>query len=297
MPFPSQSQLATPLGDFLPMRLAWMFIGYSAPYQIFAGFMEVLAGSLLLYRKTVTMGALFAVAVFTNFMMLNLSYDIPVKIFSMNVVLCCLYLLANEYDRILCFFVLNKPTVGCSIYHFEYTKRWMRITRVSLKIAFISHIVVFSLYENWQRYKMSLNTTDTKPIKSGIYNVAAFVVNKDTVPSAITDSMRWQDVIFEKNGRGSIKTADTVFLQRYKRGYFDFETDTVKHIITFKKPRTDSVRYSRLVLSLRYDLPDTNTIRLWGKDKNDSMYVLLKKSNRHFQLAEKQFHWLSEYNR
>ena len=35
MPFPNYSQLATPLGDFLPMRLSWMFIGYSTPYQFF----------------------------------------------------------------------------------------------------------------------------------------------------------------------------------------------------------------------------------------------------------------------
>jgi hypothetical protein len=146
MPFPNQSQLATPLGDFLPMRLSWMFMGYSGAYQIFSGFMEVLAGSLLLYRKTATMGALLALAVFSNVMMMNLSYDIPVKIFSMNIVLFCLYLLANEYNRILSFFVLNKPAVLSSIYHFTYTKRWMRITRVILKIAFIAYTVVFYFY-------------------------------------------------------------------------------------------------------------------------------------------------------
>src|SRR5678816_2514199 len=59
MPFPSMSQLATPLGDLLPMRFSWLFIGYSAPYQFFSGAMETLAGLLLLYRRTVTAG-LFA---------------------------------------------------------------------------------------------------------------------------------------------------------------------------------------------------------------------------------------------
>ena len=44
MPFPNLSQLATPLGDFLPMRLSWMFVGYSTPYQMFSGVMELLAG-------------------------------------------------------------------------------------------------------------------------------------------------------------------------------------------------------------------------------------------------------------
>ena len=40
MPFPNQSALATPLGDLLPMRFSWFFIGYSAPYEFFAGAME-----------------------------------------------------------------------------------------------------------------------------------------------------------------------------------------------------------------------------------------------------------------
>ncbi len=173
----------------------------------------------------------------------------------------------------------------------------MRITRVILKIAFITYIVAFSFYENWQEYKLLVNTPETKPIKSGIYEVAAFAVNNDTVPPLMTDSMRWQNVIFEKNGSGSIKTADTIFRQRYKRGYFRFETDTVKHVINFKKLQTDSAMYIGIILTMHYQLPDSNTIQLWGKEKNDSLYVLLKRSNRHFQLAEKQFHWLTEYNR
>lgn len=47
MHFPNMSQLATPLGDYLPMRFSWMFIGYSAPYQIFSGVAEVAVGLLL----------------------------------------------------------------------------------------------------------------------------------------------------------------------------------------------------------------------------------------------------------
>src|SRR5579859_2901731 len=44
MPAPSLSQLATPLGDFGSMRLCWMYMGYSSPYQVFAGMAEVMAG-------------------------------------------------------------------------------------------------------------------------------------------------------------------------------------------------------------------------------------------------------------
>src|SRR5580692_2715309 len=79
MSTPTLSQLATPLGDFGPMRLCWMSMGYSAPYEVFGGLMEVVAGLLLLYRRTVTLGLLAGLGVFINVMMLNLSYDVSVK--------------------------------------------------------------------------------------------------------------------------------------------------------------------------------------------------------------------------
>jgi hypothetical protein len=80
MPYPNLSQMATPLGDFFPMRLCWMFMGYSSVYQFFSGAIELFAAILLMFRRTATLGTLVATGVFINVMMLNLSYDIPVKI-------------------------------------------------------------------------------------------------------------------------------------------------------------------------------------------------------------------------
>jgi hypothetical protein len=118
-------------------------------------------------------------------------------------------------------------------------------------------------------------------------------VNSDTLAPLITDSVRWQNVIFEKNGTGSIKTADTLFRRRYGRGYFVYKADTIKHTMEFKKLTADNIA----IMTLNYQMPDSNTILLFGKKQNDTLFIQLKKSNRHFQLAEKQFHWLSEANR
>lgn len=292
MPFPLQSQLATPLGDLLPMRFSWLFIGYSAPYQIFSGVMEVLVGILLLWRRTATLGALVATAVFINVMMLNLCYDIPVKLYSMNLVLMCLYLVANEYNRIACFFILNKPAPTCSIYSFTLRKKWMRITRVILKLGIV-FLIGKGIYEIQTVYRQVMDPKIVKPIEPGIYDVRTFIVNKDTVPPLLTDTLRWQDVIFEKGGYASIRTNDTAFRRRYGRGYFNFTIDSTQKLLQLKKFSFDST----YIASLHYALPDRNTIILSGKKQNESLYVELKRSNRHFQLAEKQFHWLSEANR
>lgn len=292
MPFPSTSQLATPLGDFLPMRFSWLFIGYSSPYEIFSGIMEIFVGILLLYRRTATLGVLVATAVFINVMMLNLSYDIPVKLYAMNLVLLCIYLLANESGRIANFFVLNKPSPVCNMYHYPLRKKWMRVTRIVLKLM-VFLLIAKTLYDTYDIYKKNQQQSEVKPIHSGIYDVTKYAVNNDTMPPLVTDTIRWQDVIIEKGGYGSIKTNDTIFRKRYGRRYFNFKADTMKQTISFKKFPQDSLP----LLTMNYLLSDSNTIQLWGRKNNDSLFIELKKSNRHFQLAERQFHWLSEANR
>ncbi len=293
MGFPTTSQLDTPLGDLLPMRFSWLFIGYSQPYQIFSGFMEVLAGILLLYRRTATLGTFLAFIIFTNVMILNLSYDIPVKIYSMQIVLLCLFLLVNEWNRMVCFFILNKPASICDIYHFRYIKRWMRLARFALKTAFVFAAIWFPLKSTLKFYKMVHTDTALFPLPKGMYDVKIFALNKDTLPPLLTDTLRWQDIIFDKGGQGSIATHDTSFRRRYNRAYFNYLTDTVRHTIQFNKTGDNSLP----LILFSYTIPDSFTLQLRGKKDNDSLYVELNRSKRYFQLAEKQFHWLSEQNR
>lgn len=295
MPFPSQSQLATPLGDFLPMRFSWLFIGYSKTYEMFSGLMEVLAGLLLLNRRTITLGLFTAAAVFINVMILNLCYDIPVKLYSMHLVVYCLYLLTNDCKRLIDFFVLNKAVAANHIHENRLPKKWMRITRIVLKLVFIGMFFVKPFFDmnDFYQNRLRQNTTETKPIRSGIYDVITYAVNGDTIAPVVTDTVRWRDLIIEKGDFGSVGTTDTAFRQRYRRGYFNIAIDSAQQTVLFKK----SASAKGWITNLHYSFPDSNTLKLWGSKGKDSLYVLLKKSSRHFQLAEKQFHWISEANR
>jgi hypothetical protein len=285
----------TPLGDFLPMRFSWMFIGYSKTYEMFSGLMEVVAGLLLLNRRTITLGLFTATAVFINVMILNLCYDIPVKLYSIHLVVYCLYLLTNDCKRLIDFFVLNKAVAANHIHENRLPKRWMRISRIVLKLLFIGLFFVKGFFEMNDAYQNRLrqNTTETKPIHSGIYDVVTFVVNKDTIAPAVTDTIRWRDVIIEKGDFGSVGSTDTAFRQRYRRGYFNLVFDNEQQTLSFKK----SASSQNPIASFHCVFPDSNTVKLLGTKGKDTLYVLLKRSNRHFQLGEKQFHWISEANR
>jgi hypothetical protein len=107
--------------------------------------------------------------------------------------------------------------------------------------------------------------------------------------------MRWRDVIFDNAGQGSVGTTDTLFWQRYRRGYFRFRADTAKR--TADIWRTSFALDSTWLFKMHYELPDTNTIRVWTRIRDDSLFVEMARVPRHFQLTERQFHWLSEWNR
>ena len=295
MSFPNTSQLATPLGDFLPMRLSWMFMGYSSTYQCFSGILEIIAALLLLFRRTSTLGLFFAGGIFLNVMMLNLSYDIPVKLFSIQLFLLCLFMLSFEAKRIFSFFVLNKSAEATAIYSVRFEKRWMRILRILLKLSIVIFGILMPFYNTWQVYADQQNIVSNPILPRGVYEVNAFSKNNDGIPYNPTDSLRWGDLIVDTQNMGSIATKDTLFRQRYGRGYFNFTVDEKNKSIAFNKNSMtgDSV----FLFKMNYTIPDSNTIQLSGMIQKDTIFVSLKKTKRHFQLEERQFHWMSEYNR
>lgn len=295
MPYPTLSAMATPVGDLLPMRLSWMFFGYSTTYQMFGGVIEICVGLLLLSRPMVTLGLLLGSAVFFNVFMLNVGYDIPVKLYSLFYVFCCAYLLLYEAKRLILFFLYNKPAMPTNSYHLRLPEKWMRISKVVLKCMLVIQFVIGPLVQSYAEYSDQQAKAPAVPF-DGIYDVTRFVVNGDTAYASAADTLVWKDIIFQTTWNGnSIGTGDTLFNRRYGRGYFDFTADTSAHTLSMYKttPEEDTIS----ICNLNYEAGREGCIKLWTVLHNDSLYMEMKKSSRHFQLSENQFHWLSEDNR
>lgn len=290
MPYPSQSLMATPLGDLLPMRLSWAFFGYATPYQVFGGLMEITVGVLLLFRRTTTAGLLLGTCVYFNVMMLNLSYDIPVKIFSMHYFFYCVYLLACQRRRLYAFFT-NRFAEPYIPYRPHLSSRWMRVTKGAFIVIFTFFIIVVPFINTCSE---SGGQQATGPFR-GIYDVTVFAIGNDTIPVTLHNTRRWNDIIFDNDNSGSINTTDTAFRQRYRRGYFNYQADTAKNQLILTRYNDD---YEELpVCDIHYTITGDSTAVLSTSLHGNNIYMQLVKSNRKFQLAENQFHWLSEYNR
>ncbi|MEJ0031971.1 MAG: hypothetical protein WDO15_17030 [Bacteroidota bacterium] len=275
MPLPSLSQLSTPLGDFSQTRIAWLSIGASPSYQFFSGVLETGAGLFLLFRRTQTMGLILSIAVFANIVAINFGYDAPVKIMSMHFFLLSVYLLSFDARRIIEFFFMQDP--------WDVSSRRGRWTQLGAKLVFVYLSIGVAVILSIKGYRSQHFVVNTRPIEQGTYDVTRFSLNGDSV------SQRWNDLVLY-GVTGSIKTTDTIFVHRYERAYFSFEVDSALQTLKIKRDYDDE----NALMSLHYDLPDTNTINLSGVLRSDSLFVVLKRSKKKFRLSEQEFHWVQE---
>src|SRR5215470_8641571 len=85
-PAPSLTTLVTPVGNISLQGLLWATIGSSRSYEIATGCAELLAGILLVIPHTALLGSLICLADMLQVLLLNLSYDIGVKLISFHII-------------------------------------------------------------------------------------------------------------------------------------------------------------------------------------------------------------------
>ncbi len=144
----SSATLERRVGDLSPMSLLWTFMEYSRPYAIFGGVMELLAVLLLCFRRTATLGALVCLAVMTNVALLNLAYGVPVKLYSLMMVVSSALIVLYDTPRLWAFFVRGRavpaPWSAALPLH-----RIPAAARASIKVALVGSVLVSSLVAMW----------------------------------------------------------------------------------------------------------------------------------------------------
>lgn len=293
MPFPDLNMMSTRVGDLLPMRLSWVFVGSSPSYQFCSGLAEVMAGSLLFFRRTVPLGVLLSFGVFSHVFLLNISYDIPVKLYSMQLMICSIYLLAIDWRRYAQFFFSSTMNHAATLYEYKSDSKLLHITRWGWKSVFILLFVVGGMVDSFNLYK-SDSSQNLQPWSGcGVYSITHQIQNGDTVTANPSDPMAWKDLVFDPSGTGSIMTSDTLFRQRYGRGYFSFDEDSIRQKIVFRRSPADSIP----LFEMSYRRPGPDMLVLDGTIRNREVTLEIHRSAHSFQLGERQFHWISESNR
>jgi hypothetical protein len=286
-PFPFYSLNET-YGTSSPMRLLWTFMGYSKAFNVFTGFIEIIIGLLLLFKKTTTFGLLICITLLTNIAVMNFCFDVPVKLFAVNLLLLSIFLFAPDAKRVTDFFFRNK-TVPAADVQPTFMQQTKRPVWVVIKFAIIISVAYSITMFVWHKYNVAGDAAFKKTPLFGIYSVEKFIKNNDTMQPQPVDKLRWKtlNIIFPKHAE--VDMTDTAVKA------YNFITDTSnKKIMLYEN--NDSTNRSVLT----YFMQDSIHLILTGKLNNDSVYIKLRKQNlNEFPLLNRKFHWISEapYNK
>ena len=200
---PGLMALAEPLGSHSPMGLLWAFMGTSTVYTVFAGFVEVLGGLLLLSRRTTLLGALVSIVAMGNVVALNFCYDVPVKLFSSHLLLLAAVLAAPDVGRLVDIFLLNRPAPP-AVLHPHSVRRWVNWTLLGVKTLAFTALIGSTILEDINTRK-SFASEAPKPPLYGIWDA------DEPAQTGLPEADRWRQVVVEFPGVIGITAADGAF--------------------------------------------------------------------------------------
>ena len=275
---PSLDRLAQSFGDASPMGLLWTFMGASVPYTIFTGLGEMTGGLLLTNRRTTLLGALISAAVMTHVVMLNFAYDVPVKNYSLLLLLTALIIAAPDAKRLLDFFVLKRPSQPM------FSRRGLQIAARVVTVLFVCFMVGMQFNQSWQQRKRLLAARFGGTPLYGIWNVDGLTIDGIAHPPLTTDLTRWRRFVVSGKEYGTIQNMDD------SRTRFILALDEKKQTLTLKK-RTDP----NFQATFTYRKPDSKTLALEGVFEGKKTVATLHKGNEQtFLLTSRGFHWINE---
>lgn len=304
MPYPSLGNLHTNYGDFLPWKIYFHTTGIAPAFEIFLGGVEVLAGLLLLYRRTVTFGAGILAGYYGNVFASNIAYSMGYEVYSLQLTIFAIVLFIYDAPRLYNLLVAQKYTLA-NTYHPLFSNReklGRNIVRPLVAVFIIA--LGYTTYNNYSTAPYKYPKAAGVKGSYGYYNVKVFKLNNVEIPYSTTDLNRWQNVVFEKWATLSIKTAKPIVIDNGLgdqftdndeernfesagvggRRYFAYKADTLSKTL---KLVNKNKNHKHETFNLQYQFVNDSTIVLKGiNETKDSVYVELNRINKKYMLFE-----------
>lgn len=223
MSAPSLTRLLEPYGNFSPMGVLWASIGSSFAYERLVGCMELLAAVLLFIPQTVVLGGVVSLIDSIQIFSLNMTYDVPVKLFSFHLILLSLVLLAPDMRRLLNVMVFNRtahpstePPLG----------RRRRVIQIGIAIQ-----LLLGGYFFWTSYSASnqgwyaRGGGAPRPALYGVWVIDKMTINGVERAPLMTDYERWRRVVIQSSTTMNLwRMDDTTFSHAAQ---YDMEKKTI----------------------------------------------------------------------
>jgi hypothetical protein len=282
---PTPDRLLQTYGESSPMGLLWTFMGFSALYCFFGGAAEMLGGLLLSFRRTTLLGALVCIGVLTNVVMLNMSFDVPVKLYSSHLLAQALFLAAPDLRRLANLFLLNRAVAPAQEPPLIARPRVRKIAEALVAVLFITY-VGYSLFDAYRQSKV-YGTLAPKPPYYGIWAVDEIAIDGQVRPPLLTDPDRWRRVLFPYPDMLAIQPLEGQLT------YYRLKLTPATHTLTLT---TGSRAKKKMQADLSYRETGPGRLELAGTFKGRKLHATLHREElSKFQLISRGFHWINEY--
>jgi len=283
MNFPRLARLLEPYGNFSPMGVLWASIGASKAYEIITGCAELAGGIFLFSPRTTTFGALICMADSIEVFSLNMTYDVPVKLFAFHLILLAVLLLAPDARRLANVFFLNRPVAPSAETPLFRSARANRIA-LGAQILFGVALVGMNFYASIQEYKTFGEGAPKSPLY-GIWNVEDFSLDGQPRPPLLTDAERWRRLVFEFPKFMTLQHMDEA--NTLYGATIDMKAGSVALMKSSDKNWKAAFSFSQ---------PATGKLILDGEMDGHKIHAQLELFDRSkFLLVKGGFHWIQEF--
>ena len=282
-PAPNLSRLVQPYGDSSPMGLLWTFMGASHGYNLLTGAAEMIGGVLLIIPPLATLGALITIGAMGNVFILNMTYDVPVKLFSLNLIIMAVFIALPDTRRLANVLVFNRRAEPAIVRPF-FKRRTLNRGLMWLQLLLLLVFTSAALFQSWAGTKFWDSLT-VDPAIHGIWSVDEFTIDGQSRPPAMSDPNRWQRVILEYSNRLSVQFMDAP-QQRYSL-VLDPKTQTMM-LTNREDPNWKG--------TFKYEIPKPGFMTFKGELEGHQFEARMhRKDPSTFRLTNRGFHWVNEY--
>jgi len=262
---PEPNTLYEKVGNTPKDLLYWTSMGSSYSYNVFTGFLEVITGIFLLLRKTRLIGAFLAFGIMMNVVVINFSFDISVKIFSLFLLLLSVMIIFPAAKTLYSFFIKHeKAELPLPLINYKTVLQ----KRIYFTVKYF--VIILLIYNSIVIYFITGNFNDDlaeRPLFHGAYEV------KDHANG-------WKRAFIHRRGYFIIQTEDENMHD------FKLEYDLKNHQLVLENDYTGKKYF------YPYSTPDKNTLVLSKISETDTLEIVLKKNNvKKMPLLQNEFHW------
>jgi len=206
-------------------------------------------------------------------------YDVPVKLYSFNILLMALFLAAPDFGRLARVLVLHKPVGPGNLdglqFGWKFGVRKWRMAALALKTILFGYILYTSVSGGWKSLQRARNPV--QPPLYGLWEVEGFARGGVETPPLVTDGTRWRKVALQSTQGATVRMMDDV-VRNYQAKY-----DVSTNALDLTGP-ADGGHYT-------WTKPDADHVVL----KGDKLTIKLRRIDASkFLLVDRGFHWINE---